>query len=86
MNQTNSISYEASPWYVKVWRSRWYLYALFLQTLNIMNVEIWVDFIYNGNSITDEDGKKLRSSWKEIKRHVELSKMHKYTSKYERQD
>ena len=84
MNQTNK-SYEASKWYIKILRHVWYLYAIILHIKNLLNVEFWIDSIFNDQYLS-ADKKKLNSSWKEIVRHVELSKMHKYTSRYERQD
>ena len=81
----NSISYEASKWYIKALRHGWYLYAVLLHIKNMLNVELWIDFIFSDQYLEAEQ-KKLRSSWKEIVRHVELSKMHKYISRYERQD
>ena len=82
-------SYETSKWYIKALRNIWYLYAAVLHLRNLINVELWIDSIISSNAWDhhlDEEQKKLRSNWKEIIRHVELSKMHKYTSRYERQD
>ena len=74
------ISYEASKWYIRTWRKRWYLYAIFLHVRNFLNVDIWVDLIIN-EEFDDDTRKKLRTEWKDIKRHIELTKMHKYSSK-----
>lgn len=86
------ISYEASKWYIKVWRQRWYIYAIFLYILNLLKLNIIIDFIID--IVIDENDefsqeKKIRQDWKYIKRHVELTKMYKYTIKrkfYERED
>lgn len=79
------ISYESCKWYVKLWRKRWYLYAIFLHVKNYINVELWIDYLLY-QQLSDNEKKKLRISWREIKRHVELSKMYKFSSKYERED
>jgi membrane-anchored glycerophosphoryl diester phosphodiesterase (GDPDase) len=79
------ISYESCKWYVKLWRKRWYLYAIFLHIKNYINVELWIDYLLY-QQLSDNEKKKLRISWKEIKRHVELSKMYKFSSKCERED
>lgn len=79
------ISYEASKWYVKLWRQRWYLYAIFLHLKNFIDVDLWVDYILN-EGLDDESGKNLRLKWRDIKHHVELSKMYKFSKKYERTD
>lgn len=70
------ISYESSNWYIKLWRKRWYIYAIFLFLKNLLDIELILDFILS-NEIEDE--KKIKSDWKEIKKHVELSKMCKYS-------
>ena len=79
------ISYEGSKWYVKLWRKRWYLYAIFLHILQYFNVEVWLELLLN-QQLEDSDKKKIKSEWKEMKRHVELSKMYKFSAKYERDD
>jgi len=79
------ISYESCKWYTKMWRQRWYIYAIFLHIKNYINVELWIDYILN-QQLTDDDNKKLRTNWRDIKRHVELSKMYKFSSKLERDD
>jgi len=79
------ISYEASKWYVKLWRGRWYLYAIFLYIKLSIGVEIYIDYILD-SELEESSDKKLKSDWKEIKRHVELSKMYKFSAKYERED
>ena len=77
------ISYESSKWYVKVWRQRWYLYAIFLYIVKYLNIEIFVDIILD--FLTEEDysekeKKKLKSNWNDIKKHIELSKMFKFST------
>lgn len=79
------ISYESCKWYVKIWRKRWYLYAIFLHIKNFINVELWIDYLLF-QELSDDEKKKLKTSWKEIKRHIELSKMYKFSSRYERED
>lgn len=84
------ISYEASKWYVKIWRSRWYVYAILLHVIkNYLKLDIFIDFLIDVVVDEDEHSEKesLRNEWRYIKRHVELTKMYKYTSKdklYER--
>jgi hypothetical protein len=79
------ISYESAKWYVKLWRHRWYLYAIGLHINQYNNVDIWLEFLLH-QKLEEKDEKKMKSEWKEIKRHVELSKMYKFSSKYERED
>lgn len=74
------ISYEASKWYIKMWRKRWYLYAIFLHVKNFINIDLWIDYLLY-QQLTDDEKKNLRTSWKDIIKHVELSKMSKFTSK-----
>jgi len=76
----NDLSYESSKWYVKAWRTRWYLYAVILHIKEYINLEILIGLLMN-NEIEDSEKEKLKKSWKDIKRHVELSKLHKYSSK-----
>lgn len=78
------ISYEASKWYVKLWRHRWYIYAIYLHFVrNYLKLSMLVDFvvdtIVNGDDLIEKE--KLRENWKDIKKSVELSKMHKFSSK-----
>lgn len=68
-----------------MWRKRWYLYAIYLHILQYFRIDLWVDFLLN-QQLEDNDKKNIKSEWKEIKRHVELSKMYKFSSKYERED
>lgn len=75
------ISYEASKWYIKIWRERWYLYAIFLYLKSYLNVDMWVDYMID-EQFDNKTQKRLKSDWIEIKRHVELTKMSKYTSNY----
>lgn len=76
------ISYEASKWYVKLWRQRWYVYAIFLHVIrNYLKLSIFIDFIIDIIVNDDEliDKEKIRENWKDIKKHVELSKMYKFS-------
>ena len=90
MVQKKMISYEASKWYIKLWRQRWYIYAIFLHIFkNYLKLDIIVDvaldIIVDEDELSEQD--KLRQKWRDIKRHVELSKMYKFSSKtknYER--
>ena len=81
----NIISYESSKWIVKLWRQRWYLYAIFLHVKNYLNPIIGVEFLLGGK-LDDDTAKKMKLNWKDIKRHVELGKMYKFSTKYERED
>jgi hypothetical protein len=78
------ISYEASKWYVKLWRQRWYLYAIFLHVFrNYLKLPVIIDFLLDVviNEDQHDENEKMRIKWRYIKRHVELTKMYKYTSK-----
>ena len=81
------ISYEYSKWYVKIWRQRWYLYAIFLHIKNYLNPIVGIELLLGGE-LEDDTEKKMKTNWKDIKRHVELSKMYKFSTKteYERED
>lgn len=48
---------------------------------------MWIDLILN-QQIDDDDRKKLRANWKDIRKHIELSKMYKFSTKikHERED
>jgi len=81
----NIISYESSKWNVKLWRQRWYLYAIFLHIKNYISPMVGIEFLLNGKLDSDTE-KKMKLNWNDIKRHVELSKMYKFSSKYERED
>ena len=75
------ISYESSKLYVKIWRHRWYFYAIFLYILDFIknpNINLILDYIIDDET-DEEDRKKLRQTWKDIKKHVELTKMSKYS-------
>ena len=87
MEKNNVLSYESSKWYVKLWRTRWYLYAIFLHLIQYINVSIWIDLLLN-QELDNDDKKRLRNNGKDIKRHIELSKMYKFSSKtkYEREE
>lgn len=88
MEQTkkkNIISYESSKWHVKMWRQRWYLYAIFLHIKNYLDPMVGIELLLSGQ-LDDDTEKKMKLNWKDIKRHVELSKMYKFSTKYERED
>jgi hypothetical protein len=74
------ISYEASKWYVKLWRKRWYLYAIFLYLQNYINIGLWIDYFFN-EGFTENDKRNIRANWKDIKTSIELSKMYKFSTK-----
>ena len=80
------ISYESCNWYTRLWRKRWYLYAIFLHIKNYIDVELWIDLILNQIGFDVEDEKKSKKIKYEIKRHVELSKMYKFSTKYNREN
>lgn len=79
------ISYESSKWYVKIWRQRWYLYAIFLHIKSYINTDIILDYIID-NDVSYEDYRKIKKQWLYIKRHVELTKMNKFTSNYKKNE
>lgn len=81
------ISYEASKWYVKLWRNRWYIYAIFLHIKNFLRIDFLIEYVLE-NELEDDSKKNLRSNWKEILHHIKVSKMYKFSSKinYERED
>ena len=89
MGQTKKtiISYESCKWYVKLWRQRWYLYAIFLHIKNNINPIIGIEILLDGE-LDKDTSKSIRTNWKDIKYHVELSKMYKFSTKtkYERED
>jgi len=72
------ISYESSKWYVKMWRKRWYLYAIFLYIQKYINSQILIDLLLY-RALDYSQRNKLRSDWRDIKKHVELSKMCKFS-------
>lgn len=78
-------SYESSKWYIKLWRMRWYIYALFLLLIHTFNPNIIIEIILH-NKLYQDSEQKVKSTWQIIKRHVELSKMHKFSSKEDRTD
>ena len=83
------ISYESCNWYTRLWRKRWYLYAIFLYIKTFINIDIIVDLVLDflmEEDYSSKEKKKLKSSWKDIKKHIELSKMFKFSTKYERED
>jgi hypothetical protein len=72
------ISYESSNKLIKIWRGRWYLYAIFLYLKNSIDLDIVTDYLIN-DGLEDKENEKLKQDWKDIKRHVELTKMNKYS-------
>jgi hypothetical protein len=87
------ISYESSSKIVKLWRNRWYLYAIFLHIKNFINLQLWIDYLINSgisinvvNNGISNDSAKLRKKWREIKTLVEINKMYKFSTKIERDD
>jgi hypothetical protein len=72
------ISYESSNKIIRIWRGRWYLYAIFLYLKNSINIDIITDYIVD-DELEDDDKEKLRQDWKDIKKHVELTRMNKYS-------
>ena len=83
--KNNIISYESSKWYVKLWRNRWYIYAIFLHTKNFIDVQLWIDYLIMDNNLS-KDTKLLQKRWIDIKAHIEISKMYKFSTKIERDD
>lgn len=79
------ISYEASKWYIKLWRMRWYFYAIYLLIKLEFDASILIDLIIH-SELDEKSDKKLNSNWKTIKKHIELCKMCKYSSKDKRTD
>jgi hypothetical protein len=72
------ISYESSNKIIRIWRGRWYLYAIFLYLKNSINIDIITDYLVD-DELEDNDREKLRQDWKDIKKHVELTRMNKYS-------
>lgn len=70
-------SYEASKWYVKLWRKRWYFLIPFIFfKRNLLNTKL-IEMIFEG--ATKDDRAKMINSWFDIKKSIELTKMHKYS-------
>ena len=46
---------------------------------------VGIELLLSGQ-LDDDTEKKMKLNWKDIKRHVELSKMYKFSTKYERED
>jgi len=74
------ISYEGSKWYIKTWRKRWYIYAILLHAKNFININLWLEMLLN-KKLEGKTKKQLRKNWRDIKYHVELSKMYKFSTK-----
>jgi len=74
------ISYESSKWYVKLWRQRWYIYATFLHVRDFINIDIGLEYLMF-SELDKKTKSKIRKNWRDIKKHVELSKMYKFSAK-----
>jgi len=73
------ISYESSNWLIKTWRKRWYTYAFFMHLFkNYLKIDLWINYFLNDEKFNIKDKSKLKNSWKDIIRYVELTKMAKY--------
>jgi hypothetical protein len=46
---------------------------------------IGIEFLLDGK-LDNDTIKTMKLDWKDIKRHVELSKMYKFSTKYDRED
>lgn len=68
-------SYESCKWYVKIWRSRWYFIIPFIFIKRNFKIS-YLFFIYQPDSTERE---KSINSWFDIKKHIELCKLHKYS-------
>lgn len=72
-------SYESCKWYEKIWRKRWYFLIPFLYLkVNIFKIS-YVDWIIEGEP-TGEDDDRLWNTFWDIKRHLDLTKLHKYSA------
>lgn len=80
VREKNIKSYESSGNIIKMWRCRWYLYAILLYLGLYININIIVDYLID-DELTDNDKEKIRKEWKLIKKHVEITKMYKYSVK-----
>lgn len=83
--KNNIISYESSKWYVKIWRNRWYLYAIYLQFKNFIDVQLWINYLISDRHWSNDTSVLFRK-WREIRAHVEISKMYKFSTKIDRED
>ena len=70
-------SYEGSKWHVKIWRKRWYFIIPFIFLKMNLFKEKTIDILIEG--VGRNDRKRLINSWFAIKKHVELTKLHKYS-------
>ena len=52
-------SYEGSKWYVKLWRQRWYLYAITIHLKNYLNASLWIDYLLNKKLDKNNNSLKL---------------------------
>lgn len=71
-------SYESSKWYVKIWRKRWYFIIPFLFIReNILKID-WLYYFLDAG-FSKKERVSLYKSWFDIKRHVDLTKLKKYS-------
>jgi len=87
-HKINIISYESSKWYIKLWRTRWYIYAIFLHFINYIDIKIIFHYFLKKEFEDDykDDKKILYNKWITIKKHIELSKMYKFSTRIPRND
>jgi hypothetical protein len=69
--------YESSKWYVRIWRKRWYFIipCIFIKR-NIWHPRTLNMIIEQPNK---HDRKILINSWFEIKKHIELTKLQRFS-------
>lgn len=73
------LSYESSKWYVKIWRKRWYFIIPFLFIkINFIRID-YFDWLVEGE-LSGESEDKLWNSLGDIKRHIDLTKLKKYSA------
>lgn len=71
----NMKSYKSSKWYIKTWRKRYYIIIPFIFIKeNIFKIDIIDLFLFQNIS-----NKELINSWFDIKKHIDLTKLHKYS-------
>lgn len=62
-----------------MWRTRWYLYAILLYVKEYIKIDLGFEYIMGDGELNDGTKERLRNEWKDIKKHVELSKMYKFS-------
>ena len=72
-------SYESCNWFVKMWRNRWYIYAIFLHLKDLLSINLLLDLLLD-NKLDKKEKRKLENNWRYYIRHVELNKMCKLTT------